>query len=99
MNTRTELPSHELMSLKRCFRDTYLMWREGIDLAPLMTVPTLYRHRHELMRYGIDIFITRDKEAIAEIIPLKRVISGQLYETPSWAFSQGLIFQPNTIAA
>jgi len=94
MNTKVTLLSEQLISMKRCHRDTYFMWRTGADLTTLMSRVTLWRHRNAINRLGVDIFIPCEPEVTAEIIPLKRVISGQLFDVPSWAIESGLIFQP-----
>lgn len=94
MNTELDLPTDIITGMKRCFRDTYFLWEKGIDPSLMMSVPTFYRHRTELLNYKIDIAIPRDVESTAEIIPLIKMIKGRLYTPPQWAYDENLIFQP-----
>jgi len=50
-------PSVSASSLQvpRHLRATVLLWREGVDLRSALPRRTFYRHRKELLEYGIDI--------------------------------------------
>lgn len=96
MSAQATIPSKEIGLLKRCFRDTYLLWVQGIDPRPLMTKTTFFRHRAELIKYGIDVSIPKQSDA-DKIIPLFRQVTGSPVEVPEWAYSQDLIFDPNRI--
>ncbi len=99
MSNQLSLPSDVIKSIRRCYRDTYFMWNSGITPRGIMSQNTFYTHRRELLRYGVDIAIPRDTDSTAEIIPLVRLVEGKPYQPPEWAYSNGLIFQPNRKAA
>jgi hypothetical protein len=42
-----DLPAH--------LRGTYALWADGVDLRVALSRPTYYRHRKELLTYGVDI--------------------------------------------
>lgn len=44
--------------LTRTYRTTYFDYINGVDLKNRMTKTTFYKHRKELLKYGIDIAIT-----------------------------------------
>lgn len=91
MNTEAQIPTEEIQNINRCYRDSYFMWDNGIDLQSVMSQNTFYRHRRELMNYGIDIAIPKEPTSTAKIIPLTRAIEGQPYQIPSYAHQFGLI--------
>lgn len=93
MSTNTKIANDQLVSLGRAVGNTYLMHKEGIDVRSIMTERTFYRHRSQLLRYGIDIAVPMPPDGSAQIIPLHRVIEGQPYSVPTWAHEEGLIFQ------
>lgn len=41
--------------LPRSVQGTYLLWKQGQRLKEILSKPTFYRHRRELLQYGIDI--------------------------------------------
>ena len=92
MNTIADLPTELITSLPRCYRDTYFMWHQGIDVQRIMKTPTFYRHRSELKNYGIDIAVPHDTESKAEIIPLTKAIKAVPFEIPQLAIDRGLCF-------
>lgn len=98
MTEQVTLLSEELLNLKRCYRDTYMMWREGVDVKSAMSHDTFYRHRRELLNYGVDISVPRQTDTSAEIIPIRRILQGKAYQTPAIAYELGLIFQPGRVA-
>ena len=93
MSTNVTLPSEILHALPRPIRSTYLMHREGVDVSTMMSRATYYKHRRQLMAFGVDISIPFDKEHTAEIIPLKRVLTGQPYSAPQWADGTPIYFK------
>ncbi|QIB67456.1 phage/plasmid replication domain-containing protein [Kineobactrum salinum] len=48
-----------------------MLWKEGVDVRPMMSKPTFYRHRSELLPLGIDIALPNE-QVECEIIPLFR---------------------------
>ena len=96
MTPQALIPSEEIGHLKRCHRDTYLLWQSGIDPRPMMSKATFWRHRAELLHYGIDVSIPLETEK-NNVIPLFRQVTGSPVGVPAWAYSQGLIFDPNNM--
>lgn len=91
MSAQASIASHELESLTRSIRSTYLMWKEGLQVRANMSRPTFYRHRSELLSFGIDIAIPNDYQS-SNVIPLIRIIEAKPISTPAWAYEKGLIF-------
>lgn len=96
MSAQANIPSEEIKHLTRSIRDSYLMWKEGIDVRPMMSKACFYRHRSELLGYGVDISIPND-DLECKVIPLFRQVTGSPVGVPDWAYSQSLIFDPNRI--
>ena len=96
MASQTDIPSEEIQAMPRAIRSTYLLWKEGIDVKPMMSESTFYRHRHELLTYGVDI-LTRPLGEESRVIPLFRTVTGEPVEIPDWAYEQGLVFDPNKV--
>lgn len=99
MTNQLALPTDVIQSIRRAFRDTYFLWEKGIDPSTMMPQNTFYRHRRELLPFGVDIAIPCDRETGADVIPLVRMLEGRLYEAPTWAYEEGMIFQPPRKAA
>jgi II/X family phage/plasmid replication protein len=91
MSTVTKIPNDLVMALRPAHRSTYLLWMTGMDVVSTMTIPTFYRHRSELKKYGVDISIPRDCEG-PTVVALHKVISGQPYAAPEWAVGTSLLF-------
>ncbi len=91
MSAQAAIASHELESLTRSIRSTYLMWKEGLQVRANMSQTTFYRHRGELLPFGIDIAIPNDHQS-SNVIPLIRIIEAKPVSTPAWAYEKGLIF-------
>ena len=91
MSTEASIPTETIKDLKRCYRDTYLLWEKGIDIQSITSQNTFYRHRRHLLGYGIDISIPKNPSSTAEIIPLTRAIEGKPYQIPNYAFEHRLI--------
>jgi len=91
MTTTTKLANDVVLALRPAYRATYLLWLSGMDVMSTMTVPTFYRHRSLLLKYGIDISTPLD-ESGPNVVPLHKVITGQPYSAPSWANGTDLLF-------
>jgi len=91
MSAQAAIASHELESLMPHIRSTYLMWKEGLQVRGHMSKPTFYRHRCELLPFGIDIAIPNDHQS-SNVIPLIQIIEAKPVSTPQWAYEKGLIF-------
>ena len=91
MSSQAQIASDELLLLPRAIRSSYLMWCEGINVRSHMTKPTFYRHRSELLNFGVDLAIPNDHQA-SNVIPLIRTIEATPASVPDWAYEKGLIF-------
>ncbi|GJL76957.1 MAG: hypothetical protein NMNS02_30630 [Nitrosomonas sp.] len=79
-------------SLPAKLQSTYTLWKDGNDVKAILTKSAFYRHRKELLEYGIDISIAcRTKES--NVVPLIRVLEAKPAQIPTWAYEQGLIYQ------
>jgi len=96
MNAQAKIPSDELVHMRRCIRDTYLLWQNGIDVIGTMSEATFYRHRADLLAYGVDIAIPR-QESQSNVVPLFRQVTGSPVGVPDWAYESGLVFDPNHV--
>jgi len=78
--TRAQKATDDLDELPRALRGTARDYLAGMDLSASMSRRTFYRHRAELLPYGIDI-------AVRNVLPFKprvRVIELKRAEVPSW---------------
>jgi II/X family phage/plasmid replication protein len=91
MAPQADIPSKEIEHMPRAIRSTYLLWKEGVDVQPMMSKATFYRHRHDLLGYGVDIAIQKEGGE-TNVIPLFRTITGTPVSVPEWAYSKGLIY-------
>lgn len=69
--TRASADVDELTNLPKALLSTYRMWQAGDDLVQKMSKRTFYRHRRELLPFGVDIAI---KSNVITFQPKTRVI-------------------------
>ena len=86
------------LKLPRHLGLTYLSWKEGYCLKTTLPKRTFYRHRRELLEFGIDISIPNSKEPTSNVVPLNRVIEMRPCGIPDWAFGTDLLFEPRKLA-
>lgn len=72
-------------------QSTYILWNSGEDLRDTLPLRTYYRHRKELLPYGIDIALRRESFERSNVVPLVRVLEAMPAAIPNWAFDQGLV--------
>lgn len=77
-----------LDTLPTRLRLVYQTWKNGDDLKKIMTKPTFYRVRKQLMAFGIDIAVVNEKN---NIIPLIRYLEAEPVGIPDWAYEKGLV--------
>lgn len=92
MNEQRRIVGKKLMELPSKLRATYALWQAGHHMAEILSKPTYYRHRKELLPYGIDLTITCEK-AESNVVPFIRVLEAKPASIPDWAYSDNLIFQ------
>ncbi len=71
-------------------------WVEGHDLRSILPKNTFYRYRREMMKYGIDISVSKPKNHIKPI-PIKDVIFRETVQTPQWALGTDIYFVPEKL--
>ncbi|MDF4569517.1 phage/plasmid replication protein, II/X family, partial [Vibrio parahaemolyticus] len=86
------------LKLPRHLGLTYLSWKEGYCLKTALPKRTFYRHRRELLEFGIDISIPNSKEPTSNVVPLNRVIEMRPCGIPDWAFGTDLLFEPRKLS-
>lgn len=91
MTTQATLIDEQLLKMPRTLQGTYQLWRQGADLRQLLAKPTFYRHRKDLLEYGIDIAAMHLTPEHNNVVPLVRVIEAKPVEVPAWAFELNLI--------
>lgn len=78
--TRAEKHTDDLDDLPRHLRATARDYLAGMDVSRSLSRATFYRHRNDLLSYGIDI-------AVRNVVPFRprvRVIELKRAEVPSW---------------
>jgi hypothetical protein len=69
--TRASAEIDELADLPKSLLSTYRMWQAGDDIVSKMSRRTFYRHRRDLLPYGVDIAV---KSNVAQMVPRTRVV-------------------------
>lgn len=84
-NTIEQMPAH--------LRSTYALWQSGVAVKQILQKSdknrmTYYRHRRDLLVYGIDI--AKPRQDGNNVVPLIRVIEATPKATPAWAYNTPL---------
>lgn len=93
MNQNTILSDEIIIKLPRKIQSTYLLWKQGANMREMLPKPTFYRHRKELISFGIDINFYCENPDFNNVIPLVRTLEANSVTIPSWMYEQKLIFQ------
>lgn len=96
MTTTAHLSAEAMESLKPAVRTAYLAWESGADLRHVLTRPTFYRYRAELLPHGIDIATLVPRE-VSNVVPLFRTLEATPASIPDWAQGTALYFEPTPI--
>jgi II/X family phage/plasmid replication protein len=91
MTTQATLIDEQLLKMPRWLQGSYQLWRQGADLRQLLAHNTFYRHRRELLAYGVDIAAMHLTPEHNNIMPLMRIIEAVPVVNPAWAYERGLI--------
>nr|WP_221444397.1 phage/plasmid replication protein, II/X family [Rhodanobacter sp. MP7CTX1] len=97
MNTVAHLSASVLDSLRPSLRMAYQSWEAGCDLRAIVSRPTFYRYRADLLPHGIDIAALNPKER-SNVVPLVRVLEAVPAPVPDWAHGTHLYWEPRRIA-
>ncbi|HBC1013188.1 TPA: Replication-associated protein G2P [Escherichia coli] len=98
MNNNVMISDKKVNDLPRFIQSTYLLWKQGVDLRGCLPSRTFYRHRRQLLEFGIDINFYCDEPDVSNVIPLVRVLEAKPAEIPSWMYEKGFIFNYNRVA-
>jgi len=91
MTTQATLIDEQLLNMPSKLRGSYTLWKQGVDLREMLSTPTFYRHRKDLLEFGIDINSTCLTPEHNNVVPLMRIIEAKPVEIPSWAYELGLV--------
>ena len=75
----------------------YTAWENGHDLRAILPKNTFYRYRRELLKYGIDISVSRNSEN-GSPIPLRNILESEFIDIPEWAIGTEILFIPPFIS-
>lgn len=90
MAQQITLNSKQLKALPHKLRSTYIVWESGNDPRQILPKTTYYRHRKQLLDFGINIDLLQST-AQHNVVPLVRVLEAQPADIPDWAYDLGLI--------
>lgn len=71
------LKSDDEKKLPRKLHATYRLWRSGETMQAILSRPTFYRHRRDLLAHGIDISAPCAGGDPVKVIPILRVIEAK----------------------
>lgn len=97
MTTTAHLSAEVLESLRPALRTAVVAWEAGADLRAMLSRPTFYRYRAELLKHGIDIAVLKPRE-VSNVVPLHRVLEAVPVGVPEWAIGTPLYFEPRRVA-
>ncbi|HHL8002656.1 TPA: phage/plasmid replication protein, II/X family [Escherichia coli] len=95
MSQNVLLSDEKINKLPRHIQSTYLLWKQGVNLRGILPSRTFYRHRKELLTFGIEINFYCETPDKNNIIPMIRVLEARPAEIPQWIYEKGLIFDFN----
>lgn len=84
------LNDYQAERLPRRLRGTYAQWKDGTDVFNMMSRPTYYKHRKELLALGIDIS-SRPSTQRERVVPVIRYINAVPKTVPIWALNTPLL--------
>ena len=83
--TRASAEVEELTELPKSLLSTYRMWQAGDDITSKVSRATFYRHRRELLPYGVDIAVKSNVTTLktkTRVVRLGPVSPPEWYELP-----------------
>lgn len=94
MSEQIALPDERIAELPTRLRSSYQLWKEGHDVRAFVARRTFYRHRKELMAFGVDIAAGRPREREREAFVPRLVLEAQYMGVPEWARGTESYFEP-----
>jgi II/X family phage/plasmid replication protein len=97
----TMLDAPTLEGLPGRLQVVYQSWRDGHDLRRMLSRPTFYRYRSELLKHGIDIAVKQERIApdLSNVVQLRPVLHAHQVGVPDWAVGTPLYFEPRAKVA
>ncbi|HFX7289489.1 TPA: phage/plasmid replication protein, II/X family, partial [Escherichia coli] len=95
MNQNAILTDEKIVKLPRKIQSTYLLWKQGANMKEMLPKPTFYRHRKELLSFGIDINFYCESPDSNNVVPLVRTLEAKPAQIPTWVYEKGFIFDYN----
>ena len=77
-----------LETLPKSLTPVYALWEQGQDLRRFYSKAQFYKRRSQLMQYGIDISILKDKEEQSNVVPMIRYLEAVPMGIPDWAYQK-----------
>ena len=68
-------------------------WENGVNLKEILPKNTFYRYRRELLKYEIDISVSK-RYPEKNIISVRKILEKNFVPIPKWAYQNGLIYEP-----
>jgi len=84
--TNQSINEKKLLELSNTYQGTYQLWKSGYNMMTHLSRATYYRHRAELLKYGIDIAKTPiDSEVRRAVVEplIKHLIPREVTEIPA----------------
>lgn len=75
----------------------YKAWEDNNDLRSILPKNTFYRYRRELLKFGIDISVSKQNRN-GSFVPLKKVLEEDFIDIPDWADGSEILFTPPFIS-
>ena len=99
MSHQIALSTDQKLAIPQRLRSSYILWESGEDLRSTLPRTTFYRHRKDLLPYGIYIAIINETSTANNVVPLVRVLEAKPASIPRWAFTHNLIHHSARLAS
>ena len=90
MNGNVRLTHTQTAELPARLRGTYELWKSGISVRDVVSPATFYRHKKDLLAYGINID-EEQREPTNNVIPLVRFLEARPVSVPARLLDQNLV--------
>lgn len=92
----TMLDSSVLDGLSGRLQLAYQAWKDGHDMRLMLSRPTFYRYRMELLKHGVDIAVKQERPGpdMSNVVPLRVVLNASSVDVPDWAVGTPYYFEP-----
>lgn len=94
---RAAIPEDKFEGIPNRLMRAYSHWLNGDDVRRHYSKTTVYRHRRDLLSYGVDIFVMRGcetEEMGKSLVLLKPLFASPTVPDPDWAKGTVCLFDP-----